>query len=122
VKRILLAVAVLASALTVVAVAFGATTLKITSDKSGKLAYNKKTLIAKPGNVTIKMLNVQVLKHNVAIKKTKSAKKPIVKGQIIGKGKTSKVTATLKVGTYIFYCTVPGHEAGGMWGTLKVKK
>jgi plastocyanin len=122
VKRTLLAAVVLASALVVVAVALGATTLKVTSDKSGKLAYNKKTLVAEPGKVTIKMLNVQVLAHNIAIKKTKSAKKPIVKGQVVGKGKTSKVTATLKVGSYIFYCTVPGHEAAGMWGVLKIKK
>jgi plastocyanin len=122
VKRILLAAAVLASALVVVAVALGATTLKITSDKSGKLAYSKKTLIAKPGKVTIKMLNVQVLTHDIAIKKKKTSKKPIVKGKIVGKGKTSKVTATLKAGSYIFYCTVPGHEAGGMWGVLKIKK
>jgi len=122
VKRILLAAAVLASALIVVAVALGATTLKVTSDKTGKVAYNKKTLVAKPGKVTLKMLNVQVLTHNIAIKKTKTSKKPIVKGKVVGKGKTSQATATLKAGSYIFYCTVPGHEVLGMWGTLKVKK
>ena len=121
-KRILLAAAVLASALIVVAVALGATTLKVTSDKTGKVAYNKKTLVAKPGKVTLKMLNVQVLTHNIAIKKTKTSKKPIVKGKVVGKGKTSQATATLKAGSYIFYCTVPGHEVLGMWGTLKVKK
>jgi plastocyanin len=120
-KRILSVAFVLATALVAVAVALGATTLSITSDKSGKLAFSKKALTAKPGKVTIKMLNVQVLLHNVAIKKTKSAKKPIVKGQVVGKGKTSKVTASLKAGSYIFYCTVPGHEAAGMWGVLKVK-
>jgi uncharacterized cupredoxin-like copper-binding protein len=31
------------------------------------------------------------------------------------------VTATLKPGTYTFLCTVPGHAAGGMKGTLTVK-
>jgi plastocyanin len=121
VKRILFAATVLAAALALVAVALGATTLKVTTSPTGKLAYSKKVLVAKPGKVTLKMLNVQVLAHNIAIKKTKSAKKPIVKGQVVGKGKTSKVTATLKAGTYIYYCTVPGHEAAGMWGTLKVK-
>ena len=120
-KRIVLAGLVVATALAVVALAFGATTLGISADKSGKLAFNKKALAAKPGKVTITMLNTQVLPHNVAIKLTKSSKKAIVTGQIVGKGKTSKVAASLKAGSYIFYCSVAGHEAGGMWGVLKVK-
>ena len=40
---------------------------------------------------------------------------------MVGQGGTSKVTANLKPGTYEFYCSVPGHEAGGMKGTLTVK-
>ena len=39
----------------------------------------------------------------------------------MGKGGTSKVSVNLKPGTYTFYCSVPGHEAGGMKGTLTVK-
>jgi uncharacterized cupredoxin-like copper-binding protein len=31
------------------------------------------------------------------------------------------VRATVKSGTYTFYCSVPGHEAGGMKGTLTVR-
>ena len=38
-----------------------------------------------------------------------------------GTGSTSTVSATLKPGTYTFYCPVPGHKAGGMKGTLTVK-
>ena len=120
-KRIVSASFVLAAALVAVAVAFGATTLAISADKSGKLAYSKKTLLAKPGKVTITMKNPQILKHDIAIKLKRSSKKPIAKGPIVGKGKTSKVTASLKARSYIFYCTVPGHEAAGMWGVLKVK-
>jgi uncharacterized cupredoxin-like copper-binding protein len=121
VKGTLLATLALAAALMFGAVASGATTLSITAPKSGALAFSKKKLVANHGKVTIKMLNLQLLKHDVAIKKTKSAKKPIAKGQEVGKGKVSKVTATLAKGKYIFYCTVPGHEAGGMWGVLTVK-
>ena len=120
-KRITLAALVVAIALAAVAVAFGATTLGISSDKSGKLAFSTKALAAKSGKVTITMLNTQVLPHNIAIKLTKSSKKALAMGQIVGKGKTSKVTASLKAGSYIFYCSVPGHEAAGMWGVLKVK-
>jgi plastocyanin len=121
VRRTLLATLAICATLVVVAVASGATTLSVATPKNGALAYTKKKLIAAHGKVTIKMLNTQLLKHDIAIKASKKAKKPIVKGQLVGKGKTSKVTATLKKGTYIFYCTVAGHEAGGMWGTLVVK-
>jgi len=31
------------------------------------------------------------------------------------------VTLTLKPGTYTFYCSVDGHEAAGMKGTLTIK-
>jgi uncharacterized cupredoxin-like copper-binding protein len=36
-------------------------------------------------------------------------------------GKTSTVTADLKAGTYKFYCSVDGHRAAGMEGTLTVR-
>ena len=119
-KRIMVGVFVLATALVAIAVALGATTLAISADKT-KLAFNTKALVAKPGKVTITMVNPAVLPHNIAIKLTKSSKKALAMGQIVGKGKTSKVTASLKAGSYIFYCSVPGHEAAGMWGVLKVK-
>lgn len=95
----------------------GATTIKISADKIA-LKFNVKTLSAKAGKVTIVMIaNPSPLPHNVAIK----GKGLDVKGPVVGKGKTSTVSATLKAGTYTFYCSVPGHEAGGMKGTLKVK-
>lgn len=94
-----------------------ATTLKIKADPSGALRYTTKSLAAKRGVVTIVMSNPAILPHNVAIK----GKGVNVKGRIVGKGQTSKVTAKLKPGTYVFYCSVPGHEAAGMKGTLRVK-
>jgi uncharacterized cupredoxin-like copper-binding protein len=41
-------------------------------------------------------------------------------GKTVGKGKTSRVTVTLKKGTYTFYCPVDGHEDAGMKGKLIV--
>ena len=35
-------------------------------------------------------------------------------------GGSSKVTVTLKPGTYQFYCPIPGHKEAGMEGTLTV--
>jgi uncharacterized cupredoxin-like copper-binding protein len=39
----------------------------------------------------------------------------------VGQGGKSVATATLKAGQYTFYCSVDGHEAAGMTGTLTVK-
>ncbi len=119
-KRILI-VATLVAALGGTAVALGATTLVNPTSKT-KLAYSKKTLTAPKGKITLTMPNLSVLSHNIALRKGVGAKgAAIVRGQIVPKGRTSKVTATLKAGKYRFFCTVPGHEAGGMWGILTVK-
>jgi uncharacterized cupredoxin-like copper-binding protein len=91
--------------------------LKISADPGGRMAFTKKSLIARPGKVTISMANPALLPHNVAIK----GKGVNVKGKVVLKGGTSTVTAVLKRGTYRFYCSVPGHEAAGMWGTLTVR-
>ena len=73
--------------------------------------------IASAGTVTIKMSNPASLSHDVSIKGNGVSKQ----GDIVGNGGTSTVTADLKAGTYTFYCSVPGHEAAGMKGTLTVK-
>jgi uncharacterized cupredoxin-like copper-binding protein len=39
----------------------------------------------------------------------------------VGSGGNSTFKANLKPGTYTFYCSVSGHEEGGMKGTLTVK-
>jgi uncharacterized cupredoxin-like copper-binding protein len=120
VKRILI-VATLVTALGGTAVALAATTLVNPASKT-QLAYAKKALAAKKGKVTLTMPNPSTLPHNIALRKGVGAKgAAIVRGQIVPKGKVSKVTATLKAGKYRFFCSVPGHEAGGMWGILTVK-
>ena len=94
--------------------AFGATSLNITSPG---FKFNTKTLTAKTGGVTITLTNKDSSPHNVAIKQ---GTKVIKKGAVVAKGKKSVATATLKKGSYTFYCSVPGHEAAGMKGALKV--
>jgi plastocyanin len=96
--------------------AFGATS-KLTLTSPG-FKFDKKTLAAKPGTVSITLTNKDSSSHNVAIKQ---GTKVIKKGPVVGKGKKSIVTSNLKKGSYTFYCSVPGHEAAGMKGTLTVK-
>lgn len=82
-----------------------------------KLAFDKKTLTARAGKVTLALTNSSPIPHNIAIKGNGvNAKGPVISG-----GQRSVVAATLKPGTYTFYCSVPGHAAAGMRGTLTVK-
>jgi uncharacterized cupredoxin-like copper-binding protein len=122
VKRILLISVAAATALTVVAVSFGATSLKLSTVPPAQLKFNKKALVAKAGKVTIAMANPSILSHNIALRKgTKATSKLLVKGKIVGKGGVSRITIKLRRGKYRFLGTVPGHEAAGMWGILTVK-
>lgn len=116
--RVLVAAAVAALALTALP-AYGAahkTVLKISAAPGMTMKYSTTSLRAKAGVVTIVMKNLSILPHDVAIK----GHGVKAKGKLVSKGGTSTVTAKLKAGTYEFYCTVPGHEAAGMKGTLKI--
>jgi len=98
--------------------AAAATVLKIDADPSGALKFDKTSLTAKPGKVTIEMDNPSSVPHAVEIE---GASGPGAAGKTVEKGGVSTATATLKAGTYTFYCPVDGHEAAGMKGTLTVK-
>jgi plastocyanin len=83
------------------------------------LAFSKKALTAPRGRVQLILNNKAEIEHNVAIRGNGLAAK---KGPVVGQGKQSKVTATVKPGKYTFYCSVGGHEAAGMKGTLTVPR
>jgi mono/diheme cytochrome c family protein len=91
--------------------------LNIPADPTGALAFKFSKANAKAGQVTLVMPNQAPIKHDISIKGNGVDQK----GPEVGKGGTSKVSVNLKPGTYTFYCSVPGHEAGGMKGTLTVK-
>jgi plastocyanin len=94
----------------------GGETLKLAADKSA-LKFDKSSLTAKAGEVTLEMSNPSQLPHAVAIK----GNGVDVDGKTVGNGETSTASSDLKPGTYTFYCPVPGHEAAGMKGKLTVK-
>jgi plastocyanin len=89
-------------------------TLSIPADPTGALAYAFGKATATPGKVTFVMPNPSPIQHNIALKGDGN-------GAIVGTGGKSNFSVTLKKGTYEYYCQVPGHEAGGMKGTLTVK-
>lgn len=90
--------------------------LELVAGPGSELKFDQTSLEAAAGEVTITMTNEGDLPHDVAIKGNGVDEK----GEIVQNGGTSTVTATLEAGEYTFYCSVPGHEAGGMTGTLTV--
>ncbi|HWN72321.1 MAG TPA: plastocyanin/azurin family copper-binding protein [Solirubrobacterales bacterium] len=93
-----------------------ATTLKLAASPTA-LAFDKKSLTAKAGEVTIDFDNPSPIPHNVVIEENG---KELAGFEPIAEGEESD-TAELKPGTYTFYCSVPGHREAGMEGTLTVK-
>jgi plastocyanin len=91
--------------------------LNIPANPTGALAFEFSKATAKPGSVTLVMPNQAPIQHDISIKGNGVNQQ----GPRVGQGGTSKITVNLKPGTYEFYCSVPGHEAGGMKGTLVVK-
>ena len=95
----------------------GGSTVKIAADPSGALKFDTTSLEATAGKVTIDFTNDSSLPHDVKIEGNG------VNGegtdQVTG-GSTS-ATVDLQPGTYTFYCSVDGHRAAGMEGTLVVK-
>jgi uncharacterized cupredoxin-like copper-binding protein len=93
--------------------------LALAAEENGGLSFDKKTLTAKAGKVTLTMDNGSgnSQPHGVAVE-GKGVDKD---GKVVGPGGKSTVTVTLKPGTYEFYCPVPGHKAAGMEGKLTVQ-
>ena len=78
--------------------------------KEFKFVLSTKTVAH--GAVTFKVKNAGKLPHDFKISGKKTA--------MISPGKTVTLKVTLTKGSKPYLCTVPGHAAAGMKGTLKV--
>jgi plastocyanin len=98
--------------------------LSIEANPSGQLAYVSSKATAEAGPVTIEMPNMSGVSHNIAIEEGEhgsTASGPVLAAApFVSKG-TTKLTVTLKPGTYTYFCQAPGHRAAGMYGTITVK-
>ncbi len=95
----------------------GASALKLAADPNA-IAYDTKELSGKSGTVTIDFTNPSPITHDVCV--SSSSGQEIGCSQTITQGNTS-LSEDLKAGQYTFFCSVDGHAAAGMEGTLTIK-
>ena len=88
--------------------------LQIDADETGALAFTASKATAPPGKIEFVMENPSPIDHNIALEGDGE-------GDVVGNGGTSRFSANLKPGKYVYVCTVPGHAEGGMKGDLTVK-
>ncbi len=91
--------------------------LSIAADPAGQLKYDKTSLTAKAGKVSIDFTNTSPVAHDVTVESSSGAS---VGATPTFDGGSKTVSLNLKPGTYKFYCSVPGHRQAGMEGTLTV--
>ena len=82
-----------------------ATTVKV-SEAEFKIALGSTTL--KAGKITFDVKNDGKIPHDLAIKGMSE------KTKLIQPGGSATLKVTLQPGSYVLYCSVPGHEAAGM--------
>jgi plastocyanin len=92
-------------------------TLKLAADPT-QIAYDTTQLSGSAGKVTIDFTNPSAVTHDVCL--TSSSGQEVGCSPTISQDSTS-LSENLKPGKYTFFCSVDGHEAAGMKGTLTVK-
>ena len=93
----------------------GGSTVQISADPSGALKYEQTDVSATAGSITIDFTNMSSLPHDVTIEGNGASG---ATDQITDS--TTSTTVDLEPGTYTFFCSVDGHRAAGMEGTLTV--
>jgi len=93
----------------------GSSTVNISADPSGALKYEQTDVSASAGSITIDFTNMSSLPHDVTIEGNGASG---ATDQITNS--TTSTTVDLEPGTYTFFCSVDGHRAAGMEGTLTV--
>ena len=96
----------------------GGSTIAISADPSGALAFEQTDVTAAAGSDTLDFTNDSSTPHDVVIEDSGGGE--VGKTDVI-QGDSATATVDLKPGTYTFFCSVDGHREAGMEGTLTVK-
>ena len=82
------------------------------SETEFKITLGSTTL--KAGEITFEVSDDGKIPHDLAIKGTSDKTKEIAPGS------NAELKVTLKPGTYVLYCSIPGHEQAGMKQSITV--
>jgi plastocyanin len=93
----------------------GGEALTVTADPGGAIKWDKSTLSAKAGKVTLKLVNESDIPHAIEVEGN-----GVEEETDTVTGSNAEVTVDLKPGTYKYYCPVGNHRET-MNGTLTVK-
>ena len=96
----------------------GASKLTVAANPQGQLKFEPSTMSGTAGTVSIDFTNSSSVEHNFTLANSSGAQ---VGATPTFQGGSKTLTVSLKPGTYKFYCTVPGHRAAGMEGTLTLQ-
>jgi plastocyanin len=96
--------------------AAGGTTLQLAADPEGGFAFDKTSLSAKAGTVTIELTNDSSLPHDISVEGN-----GVDESSRTALTSTTSLTLELEPGTYTFYCSVDNHREQGMEGTLTIE-
>ena len=92
--------------------------LEIPADPGGALAYVFAKAVAQAGDLQVTSPNESSTPHNIALE----GQGVNEVGEVVQDGGVSEISAEVVRGEYQFFCTVPGHRAAGMEGTLTVDR
>jgi len=84
--------------------------------EAGNFYFKPNQIDAQAGINEIKLTSAGGL-HDLVF----SGKLPGFQLEVSGSGDSDELKADLKPGKYTFYCSIPGHRAQGMEGTITVK-
>jgi uncharacterized cupredoxin-like copper-binding protein len=87
-------------------------------EKEFKITLGGSAKKLEPGKVTFVVKDTGKLQHDLAIKGPGLKQKQT---SLLSPGKGANLTVTLEKGTYIVWCTVPGHRQLGMVAKLHVR-
>jgi plastocyanin len=96
----------------------GGEAISLSADASGALAFQETSLTGQAGQATIEFDNPAALSHDVCVED--SSGKELGCSDVIQEDKTT-LDVDLEPGSYTYFCSVDGHEAAGMKGTLTVE-
>lgn len=81
------------------------------------IAYEQAPEALPPGDITLTLENNGAIEHDVTMEELGDEKILDAQG-----GESDEATVGLDAGSYTYYCSVPGHRAAGMEGTLTVEE